>query len=257
MRNTMDVSYQTRMNRENFYSYKTQKNQESTKDFQETKVEKSEEKEQADRVFQASVVSTKDMTLEEYKKYIYDRISMLPIHPSNRNDFIAVQISDAGFRAMQADPEYEQWVLDTLQKDFMYCDPFSSRYGGKCVIHSFGAAKETYRAESWRMDEPNREKYYNKKAENSFWERRAKRRKQLKEEYERLLKKRFYEKKLYEKYIYEKKLQQKKYEAKVGKGKAEEKQQMQKQNQSIRRQALGIYEESSVVEDMEFVDFMG
>ena len=139
----------------------------------------------------------------------------------------------------------------------MCYDPFSGVHGGKCVIHSFGASKEAYHAESWRMDKPSQEERYNKKAENSFWERRAKRRKQLKEEYERLLKKRLFEKKLYEKRVYEKKLQQKKYEAKVAKGKAEQKQQMQEWNQNTRRQALDIYEESSVVEDMEFIDFMG
>ena len=192
MRNTMDVSYQTRMNRDIFHSYKTQKSQEQAKDFQEPKIEKSQEKEQTNQIFQVSVVSTKDMTLEEYKQYIYGKISQLPMHPSNRNDFIAVQISDAGFRAMQADPEYEKWVLDTLQNDFMCYDPFSGVHGGKCVIHSFGASKEAYHAESWRMDKPSQEERYNKKAENSFWERRAKRRKQLKEEYEILLKKRLF-----------------------------------------------------------------
>lgn len=97
----------------------------------------------------------------------------------------------------------------------------------KYVIHTFGAAKEAYRGESFRMDcEKDRERY-NRKAENSFWEQRAKRRKQLKKEYEKLLKKRLLEKKFYEKQIYEKKLQGKKYEAGVAQRKVEANQQSQ------------------------------
>lgn len=58
----------------------------------------------------ASTVSTKDMTLEEYKQYINDTISKYNIHSSHSCDSYAISISDEGFKAMQADPEYEKWV---------------------------------------------------------------------------------------------------------------------------------------------------
>lgn len=258
MRNTMDVSYKTRMVHDFFNQYEAKKSQTQTENFQDKVAEKREEKEHVSQTLNVSVVSTKEMTLEEYKQYIYHKISELPMHPSNRNDFIAVQISDAGFRAMKEDPDYEKWVLDTLQKDFICYDPWSGRCGGKYVIHSFGATKEAYRGESWRMDCEKDKERYNRKAENSFWERRAKRRKQLKEEYEKLLKKRLLEKKLYEKHVYEKKLQQKKYEAGVAKSKAEANRQSREWYDKKQMQASSLYEENSIAEPMESgTNFMG
>ena len=200
-------------------------------------------------------ISPKEMTFEEYKKYIYQKISELPIHPSNRNDFIAVPISDAGFRAMKADPEYEKWVLDTLQRDFMCYDPWGS--SGKYVIHSFGASKEAYRGESWRMEEPDGKDRYNQKSKNSFWERKARRRKQLKEQYEKLLRKRLLEKKFYEKKIYERKLQQRKYETDVIENKITANQQSKEWYQKKQWKATTLYEESSIIEMPDTMNLMG
>lgn len=141
-------------------------------------------------------ISTKDMTMEEYKKYIYDKISNLPVHPSNMYDSVAVQISEEGFIAMKNDPEYEEWVLNTLKRDFAASDPWSSYCGGKYSIFYFGATKEEYHGESWRMGYQNGkgESIFNRKAEESYWERRAKRRKKLKEQYEEFEKKKAIEK---------------------------------------------------------------
>ena len=38
----------------------------------------------------------KNMSIEEYKIYLYDKISDLPIHESNMQDSISVHITDAG-----------------------------------------------------------------------------------------------------------------------------------------------------------------
>lgn len=276
MRNTMDVSYRKRVYQDVLKEYEAKKSQKSTKNFSDKvsdaildKVsdtisdtnskkgtEKREEQELEWKSLKVENVSVKDMTLEEYKQYIYYKISQLPMHPANWNDFVAVQITDAGFRAMQADPEYEKWVLDTLQNGFLRYDPWGGS-SGKYVIYSFGASKEAYRVESWRMDGQNEWDRYNRKAENNFWERRAKRRKQRKEEYEKLLKKRLLDKKLYEKKVYEKKLQQKQYEEGVAKSKVEAKRQSEEWYHNKQVQALAFYEKNVIMETVEGTNFIG
>lgn len=118
-----------------------------------------------------------DLPLEEYKQYIYQKISRIPMHPSQTMRSVAVFISDAGFEAMRADPEYEKWVLDTLRYDFAYNDPWSEVCGGSFTIHRFGATKEEYRGDSWYTGFQNGRgrAIYEKEAEESFWEKRRKR----------------------------------------------------------------------------------
>ena len=97
----------------------------------------------------ASALSPADMTPEAYREYITDRISSLPVHASQDNVSFAVHISDEGLLAMQSDPEYEEWVIDTLRYDFAYEDMWAPLCGGAYDVHSFGAAKEDYHGESW------------------------------------------------------------------------------------------------------------
>lgn len=134
-------------------------------------------------------ISANDMTMEEYKEYISGRISQLPVHPTNMQDYVSVQISDAGLEAMKNDPEYEQWVLGSIKSNFMSRDPWSGMCGGKYVVLSFGSSKEQSRGESWRAGFLNGSgnKLFNKKSQNSFWERRAQRRKELAKQYEEML----------------------------------------------------------------------
>lgn len=126
--------------------------------------------------------------LEEYKSYIRDKIGALPVHSSNAADSVSVHITDAGFTAMMNDPEYEKWVLDTLKKNFQCPDLWSGVSGSKYMIFRFGENKEEFRAESRRMGfrSGNEYKPFNSKGEESFWERREKRRKQLNEDIEEM-----------------------------------------------------------------------
>ena len=139
------------------------------------------------------------MTLEEYKQYIHDKISQIPISPSQMSSSFSVHISDAGFEAMKADPEYEKWVLDTLKHDFGFNNPWAGICGGSFVVHNFGATKEEYSGQSWYAGYQNGkgESLFNQKAEDSFWERRMQRRIQLQEQQEELQMKRMLDKRLY------------------------------------------------------------
>lgn len=129
--------------------------------------------------------------LTEYKRYLYDKISSLPVHPFHMQDSVAVHISEEGLAAMKNDPEYEKWVLDRLWTEFQSYDPWGARNGGKYVVFYFGATKEECRVESWRPNDRDeeRERLFCKKAKDSFWERRRKRRKALLAMYEELAEK--------------------------------------------------------------------
>ena len=119
--------------------------------------------ETADAVKGTITVSTKDMTMEEYKNYISDQISSFPIHPSQANESYSINISDAGFEAMKNDPEYEAWVLNDLKTCF--ATPVPSWYramGGPPTynICNYGATKEEYNGRTFAVGNTRSESYF-------------------------------------------------------------------------------------------------
>ena len=71
----------------------------------------------AEKVTDKSQVSSEDMTLEEYKEYFNEKMSGLYTHPSQRNRNDIIDITDAAYKRMQTDPEYEKKILDALAKN--------------------------------------------------------------------------------------------------------------------------------------------
>lgn len=123
--------------------------------------------------------SRENMPLEEYKQYIYQKISQIPIHPSQHMMSAAVHITDAGFEAMRNDEEYEKWVLDVLRRNFGMSDPWAEVCGESFAVHRFGATREEYRGDKWYTGFRGGKgrAVYEKEAEESFWEKRRKRHK--------------------------------------------------------------------------------
>lgn len=147
--------------------------QKAAGNFMQTADDVSRAEDYSDRVIRA-------MSMDQYKLYIYQKISALPISPSQKWDAVSVHISEEGFAAMKADPAYEKWVLDTLRQDFVYYNPWSAYAGGSCRVHYFGANREEYRGESFQMGFCNGGKKTDstqKKKQKSFWEKRAERHK--------------------------------------------------------------------------------
>ena len=130
-----------------------------------------------------AVLEQADLSLDDYKQSIWKKISELPMSTSSRMQSISVQITDEGFEAMKNDPEYEAWVLDTLRRDFLFENPWTSVCGGGYVIHHFGAAKEQYHGESWYPGCMGGQgaALFDKKSEKSFWEQRMERHEQFME----------------------------------------------------------------------------
>lgn len=120
-------------------------------------------------------ISRENMTMDEYKAYIREKIYRIPVNPSQSLNSVAVDITEEGFEAMKKDSEYEEWVLDGLEADFASYDPWSSICGGHYVVHHFGATKEEYRGQSFYPEYDNGlgKSMYEAQAEKSFWERRS------------------------------------------------------------------------------------
>lgn len=124
--------------------------------------------------------AVQSMSMDQYKMYIYRKISALPTSATQKWDAVSVNISEEGFAAMKVDPAYEKWVLDTLRQDFAFYNPWSAYAGGSYRVHSFGATKEEYRGESFQMGFRNGGKHTDstkKKKQKSYWEKRAERHK--------------------------------------------------------------------------------
>lgn len=121
---------------------------------------------------------TEKMTMEEYKQYIHDKISRIPLNPSQSGWQWNIEITEAGFEAMKNDPEYEARVLKAIRANFSFTDHYhSTNYS---VLH-FGAADEESYGQSFGGGSPFMEK------EEGFWDRRAKRREKLQEQYQEML----------------------------------------------------------------------
>ncbi|MBD5560180.1 MAG: hypothetical protein HDQ87_07485 [Clostridia bacterium] len=121
----------------------------------------------------ASMADPTAMSLEDYRRQICERISELPVHPSQSMASIAVHIPDAALAAMQQDLDYEAWVLDTLAYDFGRGDVWGPLCGGSYTVHSFGASQEEYRAESWFPGYMNGQgaSLYETKSAGAAWQR--------------------------------------------------------------------------------------
>lgn len=72
----------------------------------------------AGKVAEKGSNSPKDMTLDEYKKYFNEKMDSLYVHPSQRNRNEVIDITDAAYKRMQTDPEYEKKILDALAKNW-------------------------------------------------------------------------------------------------------------------------------------------
>ncbi len=81
--------------------------------------------------------------LELFKKEFYEDLSRITIHKTLNN--VAVNISEAGFKAMKDDPEYREKILSLLKRDLG-----SSLAPRNCsAVFTVGATIKEYRGDSW------------------------------------------------------------------------------------------------------------
>lgn len=132
------------------------------------------------------IYSTADMTMEEYKQYIYDKIVKMPVDHSQVQDAVSINISDAGFAAMKADPEYEKWVLDTIRRDLSAYYPWGTMGESTYRSHYFGAKKEDYKGYCYAKDNRSKRLAEQRREQIAEQEKRKKKRKEYLELCEKL-----------------------------------------------------------------------
>lgn len=121
------------------------------------------------------------MSIEEYKIYFYDKISDLMNSVSQKEIEILVEISEEAFQKMKEDPIYEAQIINYLKRDlganYMIDEP------AFCIIQ-IGATTKEYRVSTFGRKQ---RELFRRKQKDSFWERRAERKKKLKKELEKKL----------------------------------------------------------------------
>ena len=125
------------------------------------------------------------MSMSEYKRYITTKIGSLPMDYTHQDDNEFIKISDAGWKEMKSNINYEAWILGYLKQDFSFHNPW---YGvgsvrGNIVIENFGASVNEHRGQSEAKIDPVEAA----KDASEAAERRRKKRKEMLELEEELL----------------------------------------------------------------------
>lgn len=184
MNNTINAGYMTRVYSNFLKNYETKSSQTKTTSFSDRVAEKSVESQNVSETGKAGTVSTKDMTMEEYKQYIHDRISQIPMHPTRMSESISIHVSEAGFEAMKNDPEYEAWVLNDLRTGWAQPDRWAGVCGGAYSTIYYGATKEECHAEMWSGGYQNGsgKSLFDGKAKDNFLECKIEQKKRIEEQ---------------------------------------------------------------------------
>lgn len=105
----------------------------------------------------------KNMSLEQYKSYINDRISRISKYAS-----LLVDISDEAYKSMKDDPQYEKDVLNSVQE---FADKYDPSNGNVLAILHIGATKD----ESYIEKKQELEKSKTDEIDESWWDKRMER----------------------------------------------------------------------------------
>lgn len=100
-------------------------------------------------VFLTEAKSPGEMSLAEYVQYINGKISELSRRSYGRRRDVFIYISEEGYRAMQNDPKYEEWVMQNIRDAYRYSVSWCGHDADYHSVHLFGATKEDYRGQSW------------------------------------------------------------------------------------------------------------
>ena len=92
----------------------------------------------AGKTEEKGTVFPKDMTLDEYKTYFDEKMNSLYTHPSQRGMNWTIDITDAAYKKMQEDPEYEKKILDALAKNK------AVDFGGNIPVVAYTHIDDTY-----------------------------------------------------------------------------------------------------------------
>lgn len=99
--------------------------------------------------------------MELFKKEFYEDLSKFTVHKTLNN--VAINISEAGFKAMKEDSQYREKILSLLQRDLE-----SSVAPRNCsAVFTVGATLSEYRGDSWPVG--NDSEFYARSRRSFFW----------------------------------------------------------------------------------------
>ncbi len=132
--------------------------------------------------------------MELFKKEFYEDLSKITIHKTLNN--VAINISEAGFKAMKDDPAYREKILSLLQRDL------GSSLARNCsAVFTVGATLSEYRGDSWPVGYDS--EFY-ACSQDSFFKKTSEKKDRQKELLEEYLEKRAQAKKQQQKMLNEK-----------------------------------------------------
>ena len=118
--------------------------------------------------------------MEIFKKEFYEDLSKITIHKTLNN--VAINISEAGFKAMKDDPQYREKILSLLKRDL------GSSLARNCsAVFTVGATIKEYRGDSWPVGYDS--EFY-ARSQNSFYKKTSSKKDSQKELLEEYLEKR-------------------------------------------------------------------
>jgi hypothetical protein len=118
--------------------------------------------------------------MEIFKKEFYEDLSKITIHKTLNN--VAINISEAGFKAMKDDPQYREKILSLLKRDL------GSSLARNCsAVFTVGATIKEYRGDSWPVGYDS--EFY-ARSQNSFYKKTSDKKDSQKELLEEYLEKR-------------------------------------------------------------------
>lgn len=131
----------------------------------------------------AGNVSREDMTMEEYKSFINGLLKTIPFDATRIYDKEIVSISEAGWKQMKNDPDYEAWVLGYTVENRSVRNPFFGLPGASAsfCVEKFGASIEEHVGQGFSMSGPGSTSKHEKN-EKSWWEKRQEKMEELLEE---------------------------------------------------------------------------
>lgn len=117
--------------------------------------------------------TAESMTMGEYKKYVYNKITNIQNEHFNGKDLAAVSISEDGFKAMKNNPDYENWVFSQLENAFGNPADDLASY----TVLRIGADRKDLQCETWMEEKYNKKKLSEKIEED--YQRKCRLRKKL------------------------------------------------------------------------------
>lgn len=126
---------------------------------------------------------TKEQEMELFQREFWEEVAAIP--KTSTIDHLAINITDKGWERMKEEPEYRKQMMDLIRRDTT-----GSFIHQVDSIITIGATDKEYRASSWSSGS---DEFRNKVKDDSYIEARKKRKKKLKEYYEKLWLKHFYE----------------------------------------------------------------